>query len=202
MLRIERQIRNSPLVVFAGLASVGGRFAVDRFEPFLDGVLVASAERGVHEIAHVGVTRMHGQAVAVLGGATKGVDVGDVEFGIDTVDEQVHGQIDDVDVAGAFAVAEQRAFHAVGSGHHAELGRSHGTSTVVVRVQADDDRIAILDGASEPLDHVAVHVGAVALDGGRQIEDEGTSWRGLDHVHHCFAHFDRVLGFGEREALG
>ena len=69
------------------------------------------------------MARCTGQAVAVLGDAAQRVDVGDVELGVDAVDEQVHRQVDDVDVAGALAVAEQRALDAVGAGHHAELGR-------------------------------------------------------------------------------
>ena len=64
----------------------------------------------------------HRQPVAVLGGAAQGVDVADVELGVDAVDEQVHRQRHDVDVAGALAVAEQRALDPVGAGHHAELG--------------------------------------------------------------------------------
>ncbi len=118
---------------------------------------------------------VHRQAVAVLGGAAQAVDVGDVEFGVDAVHEQVHRQVDDVDVAGALAVAEQRALDTVGAGHHAELGGRHGAAAVVVRVQRDDHGVALLDRAAEPLDHVAVHVGGVALDGRRQVEDDRPS---------------------------
>ena len=57
--------------------------------------------------------------------------------------EQVHGQVDDVDVAGALAVAEQRALDPVGAGHHAELGRGHRAAAVVVGVQRQDDRVAL-----------------------------------------------------------
>jgi len=35
-------------------------------------------------------------------------------------------QIDDVDIAGALAIAEQRALDPVGTGHHPELGCRHG----------------------------------------------------------------------------
>ena len=68
------------------------------------------------------MARVHGQPVAVLGDAAQRVDVADVELGVDALAEQVHRQRDDVDVAGALAVAEQRALDAVGAGHHAELG--------------------------------------------------------------------------------
>ena len=87
-------------------------------------------------------------------------------------------------------------------GHHAELGGSHRAAAVVVRVQGDDHRVALLDRAAEPLDHVAVDVGGVTLDGGRQVEHDRVVGRRLDDVHHRLAHLDGELGFGEREALG
>ena len=90
------------------------------------------------------MARGHGKPVAVLGNAPQGVDVGDVELGVDAVGEQVHRQVDDVDIAGPLTVAEQRALDAVGSGHHAELGGGDGTATVVVRVQRQHDVLRLL----------------------------------------------------------
>ena len=144
---------------------------------------------------------MHGQTVAVFGGAAQLVDVGDVQLGVDAVHEQVHRQRHDVDVAGAFAVAEERALHPIGARHHAELGGRDGAPPVVVRVQRDDHRVALLDRAAEPLDHVAVHVGGVALDRRRQVEHDRVVGRRLHHVHHRFAHLDGELGLGQCEAL-
>ena len=51
--------------------------------------------------------------------------------------------VDDVDVAGALAVAEQRALDAVGAGHHAELGGGDRAAAVVVRVQRQHDAVAV-----------------------------------------------------------
>ena len=130
VLGVDRQVRHAPLVVVRG----------QRLEALLDGVLVAAAERRVDEVAGVRVAGVHGQAVAVLGDAAQGVDVGDVELGVDAVGEQVHRHVDEVEVAGALAVAEQRALDAVGAGHDPELGGGDGAAAVVVRVQAEHDR--------------------------------------------------------------
>jgi hypothetical protein len=56
------------------------------------------------------------QLVAVLDGAADLVDVGEVDLGVDALGEQVHAQGDQVDVAGALAVAEQAALDPVGAG--------------------------------------------------------------------------------------
>jgi hypothetical protein len=83
------------------------------------------------------VARVDGQAGAVLDGAADLVDVGEVDLRVDALAEQVHAQRDQVDVAGALAVAEQAALDAVGAGHHAQLGGRDRGAAVVVRVQRD-----------------------------------------------------------------
>ena len=112
---------------------------------------------------------MDGQAVGVLGNPAQGVDVADVELRVDALAEQVHGQVDDVDVAGALAVAEQRALDPVGAGEQAQFRRRHSRAAVVVRVQADKERVAVPDVSAKPLDLVGVHIGHGDLDGVRQI---------------------------------
>ena len=78
-------------------------------------------KRGEHQIADVGVPRMHRQLVAVLDRAPHLVDVGEIQPRMHALGIQVQGQIDDVEVAGAFAIAEQTAFDAVAAGHQGEL---------------------------------------------------------------------------------
>ena len=63
------------------------------------------------------------------------VDVGDRQARVDALAEQVQRQGHDVDIAGALAVAEQRALDPLGAGHHAELGGGDAGAAVVVRMQ-------------------------------------------------------------------
>ena len=79
---------------------------------------------------------MHRQLVAVLDGPLDLVDVGEVDLRVDALGEQVQPQRDQVDVAGALAVAEQAALDPVGAGQQAQLGGGHAGAAVVVRVQA------------------------------------------------------------------
>ena len=69
----------------------------------------------------------------------------------------------DVQVATrAFAAAEERAFHAVGTGEQAQLRGGHTGGAIVVRVEADDERVAVLDVAADPFDLVGVDIGSMA----------------------------------------
>ena len=192
VLGVDRQVRHAPLVVI-------GR---QRLEALLDDVLMRARERGVDEVADVRMPRENRQPVAVLGHPPQRVDVADVELGVDALAEQVHGQVDDVAVAGALAVAEQGALHPVSAGHDAELGRRHRGAPIVVGVQRQHHRRAVGDVAVEPLDGVAVDVGRVHLDGGRQVQHDPVVGRRLDHLHHRRADVEAVVELGAGEALG
>ena len=68
--------------------------------------------------------------------AARLVDPGQVEPGVDALREQVERDRDEVDVAGALAVPEQRALDALRARHQAELGGRDGGAAVVVRMDA------------------------------------------------------------------
>ncbi len=102
ILRIDRQIRHFPQRVIA----LG-----ERLEAFFDRVLMRARESGVDELAGIGMPWMHRKLIAVLDGADDLVDVGDHQPGIDPLAEQIERQGDDIDIAGALAIAEERAFH-------------------------------------------------------------------------------------------
>ncbi len=130
------------------------------------------------------MTRVDRQLVAVLDLAHDRGDVGEVEARMDALGIEVHRQGDDVDVAGALTVAEQGALDPVGAGHHRQFSGGHTGTTVIVGVDADDQVIAVLDVAAEPLDLVGVVVGGGALHRGRQVDDHlvvGTGPEGLAH---------------------
>ena len=131
--RVDGQVGHLPLVV---VVADGG-------EPLLDGVLVGAGEGGVDQVAGVGVAGVDGHPGGVLGHPADLVDVAEVEGRVDALGEQVHGQGDHVDVAGALPVAEQGALHPVGAGQHGQLGGGHRRAAVVVGVQAEDDRVAV-----------------------------------------------------------
>ena len=126
---------------------------------------------------------MDGQPGGVLGHPAHPLDVAEVERGVDALGEEVHGQRHDVDVARPLAVPEQGALDPVGSRQHGQLRGGDRRAPVVVRVQAQHDGVALLDGAAEPLDHVGVDIGAVHLHRRREVEDDGLFGGGRDHVH-------------------
>jgi len=65
-----------------------------------------TGERREHEPASIGVARMYGQPVAVLGHGDQRVDVGDLQFGIHALSQQVALGRHDVDVLTSGALVE------------------------------------------------------------------------------------------------
>ena len=130
------------------------------------------------------------------------VDVVQVQLGIDALREQVQRHRDDVDVAGALAVAEQRALDAVRARHQREFGRGDRGAAIVVRMHGQDHAVAVRDVAAEPFELVGVGVRRRHLDGRGQIEDQRLSRRRPDHVLDRLADFQREIQFGAGKALG
>ena len=129
------------------------------------------------------------------------VDVGEVELGVHSLGEHVEGEGHDVHVAGALPVSEQGPLDPLRPGHERELRRRDPGPPVVVRVEAEDDALAVAEVAAEPLDLVGVDVGGRHLDGGRQVDDHPLGRGRLVHVHHRLADLDRVVELGAGEAL-
>ena len=120
------------------------------------------------------------------------LDVAEVERRVDALREQVQRQGDEVDVARALAVAEQRALHPVGPASTANSaaatacrGRYAGAGWARWRRG--------LDGADEPLDRVGVHVRVNISTVVGRLRMIGRPRR-LDHVHHRLADLDREIG--------
>ena len=122
---------------------------------------MAARERGVDEIAGPRMTRMHGHVGAALVDLDDAAHVGEVELRIDALRVEIHGHRDDVHVARALAVAEQRALDAVGAREQAELAGRDGAAAIVVRVQAHADVLALYHVAAEILDLIGEHVRVV-----------------------------------------
>ena len=139
--------------------------------------------------------------VAVLGHPYHLVDVPQGQLGVDSLAVEVERQRDDVHVAGALAVAEEGSLHALGTGQHRQLrGRNRG-APIVVRMNAQDDAVALPHLPVEPLDLVGVDVGSGHLHRGRQVEDDGGERGGLPDLHDRLADLHREVELGGAEAL-
>ncbi len=190
--RVQRQIGHAPEPVAAlGL----------RREALLDRVLMRAGKGGEHQLARVGMTRMHRQLVAGLHQPHHFAHIGEIQPRIDPLGVEIHRQRYQIDVAGAFAIAEQAAFHPLRPGQLGLLGTGHPRAPVVVRMHADGHRLAGPELSAEPFDLVGIDIGHRHLHGRRQVEDQRPLRIGLPGFGHRLANLQGELQFGEAEGF-
>ena len=144
---------------------------------------------------------MHVDLSAALHHGDDLVHVAQIKLRIDALAVHVHGHDHDVHVAGALAVAQQSPLDTISASQHAQLGRRHPTTTIIVRMQTDDHRITLVDVTAEPLDLIRIDIRRCHLHGRRQVQDSGPLRRRLPDIDHRIAHFHRKLHFRSGEAL-
>ena len=191
--RVDGEVGDVPERVVADLTAA--------IHAFLDGVLVRARKGREDEVAAVRMAVMHAHAGHALVDLADRAEVAEVEVRVDAVREHVQRDGDDVEVARALAVAEERAFHAVRSSHQAELGGGDAGAAVVVRVQGDDGHLAVTEMAAEPLDLVGMRVRRAGFDGERQVEDDLALGASAPGLRDRFADLEGVVGLGEHECL-
>ena len=160
-----------------------------------------AGEGGEDEFTDVGVARVYGQVVAFADDVDDVVHAREVEAGVDALAVEIHRHNHDVHVAGAFAIAEQRAFNAVGACHDRQFGGGDGAAAVVVGVDADHDVFAAGEFAAEVFDLVGVAVRCAGFDGIRQVEDDFAPCPRLPDLADSFANGNSKVGFSLREAF-
>ena len=197
VLRVDGEIGHAPwdLGIFCN-------FARASVEAFFDRVLMRAGERGEYQLAGIGLTLRHGQARDPLIDGADRRKVREIQPGGDAVTVHVESDRDDIEVAGAFAIAEERAFDAVRAGHQAKLGGGDAGAAVIVRVQRDDHRVPARQVAAHPFDHVGMDVGSGPLDGVRQVDDHFFLRCRLPDVDHARAAFECEVEFGVGERFG
>ena len=87
---------------------------------------------------------MHAQLVAVFDGATDLRNIREIDLWVHALGQHVQAQGHQIHVAGAFTIAEQATFDAVGPGQVAQLSSCDAFAAVIMRVQRDDQRLAVV----------------------------------------------------------
>ena len=114
----------------------------------------------------------------------------------------VHGERDNIDVAGALAVAEERALDPVSARQNSQLGCGNSGPAVVVRMQGEDHILALGEIAVHPFDAIRVDIWGSDFDRRRQVDDGLVFRRRLPDIHHRLADLHGIGQFGLGVALG
>ena len=129
------------------------------------------------------------------------IHVSKVELWIDPLAVKIHGHRHDVHISGSLAVAQQGPFYAVCARHDAQLSCRDSAAAIVMRMQRNNQRIAILHMVAKPLDLVGVDIRRAHLYRRRQVDDGRMLGRRRQHLIDCIANGHRKIQLGAREAF-
>ena len=190
--RVDGQIRHRPPL---------GRVLLAPAHALGDGVLVPARERREHQLPGVGLPLIDVHARHVLIGLHQLRHVFQVQARVHALRVHVQRNGQYVRVAGALAVAEQRALHAVRARQQAHLRVRDGAAAVVVRVQRHNHVLPAVQVVAHVLNLVGVHVRHGQRHRRRQIDDHRPLGRGLPNVQHRVAHLGGKLRLRAGERL-
>ena len=133
ILRVNWQVRNSPsefIYWLAGCLCI----SLKMLKTLLDGVLMATRESGVNQVATIWTALRHWQLITKLDCSLDFIDVAEINHWIDALTKQIQTKCDQIDIAGPFTISKQTTFNAISSSHVAQFRGSNCRASVIVRV--------------------------------------------------------------------
>ena len=201
---------NHSLVIAAKIGGVNGKVG-DIPNPFIacalglqafaDRVLVRARESREHELADIRMARVDGQAVAVFDGTADSIYIREIQTRVNSLREEIEGNGHNIDVAGAFSVAEKGALNAICASEHAQLGCRNSTAAVVMRMDAKRNLLALGVVTMEVFDLIREDIGHGHLDGCRQIHNDRLAGDTFPDIVYAKADLDSEVEFGAGEAF-
>ena len=94
---------------------------------------------------------MNGNVVTLGDGIDDVLQIGEVEVGRDSLGVEIEGHRNQVDISGSLSARKETSLYSIRSGHETELRCGDSSSSVVVRVEGDDDAVSVLDVTTKVL---------------------------------------------------
>ena len=160
-----------------------------------------TAERGENQLARIRLPRRNRHAGAALININDRCQIGEIQFRINTVHVKIQCHRHDVQIARALPVAEQSSLDAIRTREHPEFRRGDAGAAVIVRVQADDERIAVFEVAAHPFDLIRINIWHRHFHRVRQIQNHLVLRRRLPDIHDGFGNFLRIFHLGHAETF-
>ena len=145
---------------------------------------------------------MDRQLIAIFHGLNDFIDIAEIKTGVQPLRIHIQRQRDEVDIARAFTIAEQATFNPVAARQQAKFRRGDPAAPVIMRMQADDNRITRADMFAHPFDLVRIYIGHRSFDGGGQIQDQWLGSGRLQNLHHSLAYLKAEFELGSGKGFG
>ena len=140
---------------------------------------------------------MHSCAALILFNERR--HVREIKSGVDTVRIHIHSKRDNIDIARALTVSEQRSLNSVRACEQCKLRIGNTGSSVVVRVERYGYMLAVVQILTHIFYLRCVHMRHAHLDGHGKIDYDVVVLARLEHIEHSIADLERIFGLGTRK---
>ena len=179
-------------------------FALSFFPPghaLGDRVLMGTGKGRKNQISRIGRALMHTHPGKALVHLPDPAHIVEIQPGLHSVTDHIHGHRHQIHVPGALAVAKQRPFYAVRPRQHAELRVADAAAPVIVGMDAQNHRVPVFHIFMQIFHLAGKHMGHGNLHRGGNIDDGLSLCRGLPDIQHRIANLQRILHLCARETL-
>ena len=163
---------------------------------------MGTGESREYQRACIGCALIDVHPGAFFVGFHDGGHIGKIEIRFHAVGEHIHGQRNNIHIAGAFAVSEQGALHPVGAGKQRQLRIGYARAPVIVGMQGEGHILPVFEVFTHVLHLTGVDMGKAHFHGDRQVDDDIVVRAGLQHIQNRVANLQRVFRFRAGEAFG
>ena len=191
-MRVDRDIGNVPVL---------GILFLTPLHALCDSVLVRAAERRENKLTAVrhALVDVHSGEPLVDGSQLR--QIAEIEVRLHAVGVHIERNGDDIDITGAFAVAEKSTLNAVSAREQSKFGVRDTAAAVVMRVEGDFKGIPAVQYLAHIFYLLCVNMRKAFLNGDGQIDDYLQVGSRLPDVDNGVAYLCCELRLGSGEAL-
>ena len=162
---------------------------------FCDGILVRTGKSGKYQFSCVGLTGRYFHPGDPFVHFTDVAHIGKIQSRIDALGKHVHGERNDIYVAGALSVAKKRSLDPVCSGEDAKFCVTDAGSSVIVRMKGEDHTFPVKEVFIEIFHLACKYMGHCIFHSGRKVDDRFILWSGAPDIKNRIADLQRVIHF-------
>ena len=160
-----------------------------------------TGKRGKHQLAGIRQPLVNVHLRAALVHLAISRQIAEIQPRVHTLRVHIQPHVHDIQIAGALAVAEQRAFHALRPRQHRQLRSGNSGAAIVMRMHADDRTLAAGQMADKIFHLIGIGIRRAHFHRIGQIENNRMRRICTQRIQHRRANVHRVVHLGTRKAL-
>ena len=190
--RIDRQIRNSPVLQISVLSPV---------HTLCDGILMRSGKCSKYKSSTVRTSFIDLHSGTFLINLANMRHIRKINLRVHTLGIHIHTKRYNIHITGTLTISEQSSLNSVSTCKKTHLGVCNATSTIIVRMKRNDHVFTVFQIITHVFHLTCIHMRHRMLNRNRQVDDRFVICSGLPYIQNRIAHLQCILRLCSRKAL-